>query len=83
MTLTYSNQTFTPILHRLAGRIRGIPAEARNRMKLRKDLGNLKAHHLRDIGLTEQDVISAGYVPLSCDAAEKLVQMARVQSSNW
>ena len=36
----------------------------------------------RDIGLTEQDVASAGYYPLSCDAAEKLTQMARLRSSN-
>lgn len=87
MTLTYSNQprrlTFSPIRIRLVRRIWDTSTEICNRPKLRKELGSLGSHYLRDIGLTEQDVISARYYPLSCDAADKLNQMARLRSSNW
>ena len=69
----------TPLVRRLLDRI----AEAQSRTALRRGLGGLSARYLRDVGLTEHDVMSIRPLPLSCDAQAHLARRVRMRSTNW
>jgi uncharacterized protein YjiS (DUF1127 family) len=57
--------------------------EWKNRRRLRSVFGRLTAEHLKDMGLTLNDVDSVLLLPLSRDAECELRNIADGRSGNW
>lgn len=57
--------------------------ELNRRLKMQSSLGKLSARDLRDIGLTKDDVASAGHYPLSQNTSETLRQKTLQRATNW
>ena len=53
------------------------------RAQLKRSLGSLSEKHLRDVGLTRADVLSAVETPISMDALRQLAETRAAQSDNW
>ena len=54
-----------------------------SRWEIHQQMGNLSERHLRDIGLTQNDLQSVSTTPLSVDASKELSVRALNQSRNW
>ncbi len=80
---TRSHNTGIQHLASLAAHTGRMLIEAAQRRKLRNSIGHLSARHLRDIGLTKQDVASIKQLPLPFSSARELSEAARAQAGNW
>lgn len=54
-----------------------------SRWEIHQQMGKVSERHLRDIGLTPNDLHSVSTMPLSVDAATELSVQALGQSRNW
>ena len=68
---------------RLAAKRLALAAELHRRRKLKKELASLSPRHLRDVGLTPDDVESACSRPLARDVATELHHKAMLRCGNW
>lgn len=71
------------VVSRIVAYVVRLLVEAHDRRAMKSALGGLSDRHLRDIGLTENDVTSAVSSPLAEDAAAELELKARQRSANW
>lgn len=79
----YSHNTGNRSLADLAAGVRQMLREATQRRKITASIANLSDKHLRDIGLTRNDVSSIARLPLPFSAAQDLSATARSRAGNW
>ena len=79
----HSQNTGTRLQVRLAARARQIVLEAIQRRRISTGIGHLSERHLRDIGLTRNDVSSIARLPLPFSAAHDFSETARSRAGNW
>lgn len=65
------------------GLLQNLISQLASRWEVHQQMGKLSERHLRDIGLTPNDLQSISTMPLSVDAATELSVQARGQSRNW
>ena len=87
MTLIHTNQPArtvgNAVVNKIGTKFFTLLAELRARKEIKKALGKLSPHILRDIDLTQNDVESACSKPLSMRASTELLRTARLRSGNW
>ena len=88
--MTYAAQTHpipatrvTLLAYRLTGIVVAMAREALARQAMKASLGKLSEKHLRDIGLTRNDLSVTAHVNLPSSGALELVKAARSRSGNW
>lgn len=79
----YSQNAGARLQVRLAARARQIVLEVIQRRRITTDICHLSEKHLRDIGLTRNDVSSIARLPLPFNAAHDLSRTARSRAGNW
>ena len=70
-------------LSRLVVKIGGLIQEIAGRQKLKSAMGNLSEKGLRDVGLTEEDLMTVRNLGLSTSAPELLDDARKKRSCNW
>ena len=63
--------------------VQSLVSQIVSRWEIHQQMGKVSERHLRDIGLTPNDLHAISTMPLSVDAATELSVQALGQSRNW